>query len=221
MSRVVPSGTDPAHQTCLFQQGVIRTTTSQGWALERSGRPLGRPARPRPATGQHWRCDGNRSSCAGLRVVCAPCRSRRKADGQVQEHLPIQTLIGRAMVLVTMRSSGEVQPPGAVHGAGIDPARALLRRHRFRSKASWHGERHWQPAANWIPQPRSARIHWMGVSGTLKESTDGAISSKSRWLASSGRGGHFFHSKRVRAASRDRFELRSHLWGDLGRTRYI
>ena len=102
-----------------------------------------------------------------LRVVCGPCRSRRKADGQVQEHLPIQTLIGRAMVLVTMRSSGEVQPPGAVHGAGIDPARALLRRHRFRSKASWHGERHWQPAANWIPQPRSARIHWMGVSGAV------------------------------------------------------
>ena len=101
------------------------------------------------------------------------------------------------MVLVTMRSSGEVQPPGAVHGAGIDPARALLRRHRFRSKASWHGERHWRPAANWIPQPRSARIHRMGVSGAFKESTDRAISSKSHWLASSGRGGHFFHSKRV------------------------
>ena len=121
-----------------------------------------------------------------LRVVCGPSRSRRKADGQVQEHLPIQTIIGRAMVLVTMRSSGEVQPQGAVHGAGIDPARALLRRHRFRSKASWHGERHWQPAANWIPQPRSARIHWMGVSGAFKESTDWAVSSKSRWLASSG-----------------------------------
>jgi len=117
------------------------------------------------------------------------------------------------MVLLTMRSSGEVQPPGAVHGAGMDPAKAHLRRHRFRSKVSWHGERHWRPAANWIPQPRSARIHWMGVSGAFKESTDRAISSKSRWLASSGRGGHFFHSKRVRAASRDRFELRSQAVG--------
>ena len=117
------------------------------------------------------------------------------------------------MALLTMWSSGEVRPPEAVHGAGIDLTKALLRRHRFRSKASWHGERHWQPAANWIPQPRSARIHWMGVSGAFKEPTDWAVSSKSRWLASSGRGGHFFHSKRVRAASRDRFELRSQAVG--------
>ena len=108
----------------------------------------------------------------------------------MQEHLPIQTIVGRAMVLLTMRSSGEVQPPGAVHGAGMDPARAHLRRQCFRSKVSWHGERHWRPAANWIPQPRSARIHWIGVSRACKESTDGAISSKSRWLASTGSGGH-------------------------------
>ena len=140
-----------------------------------------------------------------LRVVCGPSRSRRKADGQVQEHLPIQTIIGRAIVLLTMRSSGEVQPPGAVHGAGMDPAKAHLQRQCFRSKVSWHGERHWRPAANWIPQPRSARIHWIGVSRAFKESTDGAISSKSCWLASTGSGGHCsVQSARERAVSRDR-----------------
>ena len=165
----------------------LELTTSHGRVGLRALRTSARLAGT--ATASLWRY-GCGDRYVLLRVVCGPSRSRRKADGQVQEHLPIQTIVGRAMVLLTMRSSGEVQPPGAVHGAGMDPAKAHVQRQCFRSKVSWHGERHWRPAANWIPQPRSARIHWIGVSRAFKESTDGAISSKSRWLASTGSGGH-------------------------------
>jgi len=133
--------------------------------------------------------------------------------------LPIQTIIGRAIVLLTMRSSGEVQPPGAVHGAGMDPAKAHLQRQCFRSKVSWHGGRHWRPAANWIPQPRSARIHWIGVSRAFKESTDGAISSKSCWLASTGSGGHCSVQSARERCREIAHEVRPELWGRLGRAR--
>ena len=99
-----------------------------------------------------------------LRVVCGPCRSRRGGGRASAGALADSIALPMSMAKITMRSSGEVQPPEAVLGAGIDLTKALLQRRCFRSKVSWHGERSWRPAASWLPQPRSARIHWIGAS---------------------------------------------------------
>ena len=147
------------------------------WPQRAPQRALGRPARSRPATGDVTATDryvllrvvlrpsgakkGLRASAGALADLplfsdkqwhCSPCGSPAKSGRQKPSTRLVMTL------------------PKRFFDDDTSEARST-------STLSAAGDR--QP--QWLPQPRSARIHWTGVSRAFKESTDRAISFNSRW----------------------------------------
>ena len=161
----------PFFGTCFVwqQRGAPRQV-----GLTRSTRTLGRPARSRPATGDVTATD----RYVLLRVVCGPSVAKKglRASAGALADLPLfRDEQWHCSPCGAPAKSGRQKPSTGLVLTLPTSTTTLQKQGQLARLAQL------ATGGQWLPQPRSARIHWTGVSRAFKESTDRAISFNSRW----------------------------------------
>ena len=147
------------------------------WACRAPQRTLGRPARSRPATGDVTATD----RYVLLRVVFGPSVAKKglRASAGALADLPLfSDKQWHCSPCGSPAKSGRQKPST---GLVMTLPRRFFDDDTSESRSASTLLAQLATGGQWLPQPRSARIHWTGVSRAFKESTDRAISFNSRW----------------------------------------